>query len=390
MLRLLAITLFIVSMTYFCHLNIKYFKESKGRPKIHIQPIPQNKRLPYTIPDQFPMSSFPNRPEVSFVADTNLGKIEQFEPQPSTSAHIQPIAQKEKIPYTIPDQFPTALLQAPPEVSVVSETNSGSVEKFEPQPSTSAQAMKELRLQKQKENFIVQIDGEALDLQQLTARLLAIKELNFVLEEDWMMITTMVDREEIYFESEAKTLLIDLSNSDLSLLQPNDWDSIKALDELEASIYTMKYDQSGLLSFSKTSKPKKSKCLTKSIVIIEQNDEQDNQIEVIESVVLQVDPMAAAEDVQCLPKLQQMIKLNTQRFNPDVTTTKFDLLMFLTGIFLITLVAVWSGNNVSQNLSLTTVFCAGFVSPCLICILNDRLGKFVLDYFCPNVIDYNL
>ena len=153
----------IVSMTYFCHLTITFCKESKGRTKIHLQPIAQNERLAYTIPDQ----------------------------------------------------FPTSLFQNPPEVSVVSETNSGSVEKFEPQPSTSAQAMKELRLQKQKENFIVQIDGEAFDLQKLTARLLAIKELKFVLEEDWLMITDLVGREEIYFESEAKGLLIDLSNSDL-------------------------------------------------------------------------------------------------------------------------------------------------------------------------------
>ena len=152
----------------------------------------------------------------------------------------------------------------------------------------------------------------------------------------------------------------------------------------------MKYDQSRLLAFRKTSKPKKPKCHAKSIGIMEQNDGQENQIRVIESVVLQVDPMPAAEDVHCLPKLQQIIKLNTQRFNPDVTTTKFDFLMILTGIFLLTLVAVWSGKNVYQALSFTTVFCAGFVSPCLTCILNDRLGKFVLGHFFTNIIDYNL
>ena len=334
-LKVLGIILTVVGWTYIIHLIINYYKDSKKRVKVQVQPSTQIQRIPYTIPDQFPMST-----------NTDKG------------------------------------------TSIRSEIET--IKTFEPEPSTSAQAQRELRLQKQKENFIIQIDGKALDLQKLTARLLAISKLKFVTEEDWLTITILVDREEICFESEAKSLLIDLFNSDLSILQPNDWDSIQALNDLEVNIYARKYDQSKRSSFNKKSGKTKKSAIKRKSTVIQQEIDQVEEIERIDSVVLQVELNEDQSNVQCLSNLQNILKLNTQRFNTDVTNTKFDILAGLTFAFLVIFVAIFFQKYGMDALSFSPIFFHGIIYPFLVCIHNEQIRKFVLNHFCPDVNDYNL
>ena len=122
----------------------------------------------------------------------------------------------------------------------------------------------------------IQIDEQEIFSEYLLARLKAINELKVATGTDWNDMNMLIKNDQVIKNREIGILLVDLLNSDLTILQPFEWDKIEELNVLEASF--RKADTSSTMTDDNclSSKSVKGKFLSKSRAKI-QADEINNQ-----------------------------------------------------------------------------------------------------------------
>ena len=209
----------------------------------------------------------------------------------------------------------------------------------EPQPCTSYETRRLLEAEKKSKQKYVNVNGDEVHIKLFTARLKAIKKLKIITADDLQSLKETNNSIQD-FKDDLKFLIIDLLNSDLTISQPFDWDLHERLDNFQEHYFQSEAidTQYGLLSTSQwktsylnelnssgkfklnASNSKKSKSTASKSTKLELNTNTNSRIH-LDSVTIDVQPIIKSIQVEQSQSFQKNIRLNTQRFNPEILDT---------------------------------------------------------------------